>query len=98
MKQQIENFLIENGFHKVDENTYEQQVQRQGQIVVINGVQQSTKGYMSVLRFSYIGEGWEGNSETDNNKLTQWQLLVDDNVSPEILVHDLDEFINGLTK
>ena len=98
MKQQIENFLIANGFHKVDENTYEQQVQRQGQIVVINGVQQPTKGYMSVLRFSYIGEGWEGNSETDNNKLTQWQFLVDDNVSPEILVHDLDEFINVFTK
>ena len=98
MKQQIENFLIANGFHKVDENTYEQQVQRQGQIVVINGVQQPTKGYMSVLRFSYIGEGWEGNSETDNNKLTQWQFFVDDNVSPEILVHDLDEFINVFTK
>ena len=98
MKQQIENFLIEDGFHKVDENTYEQQVQRQGQIVVINGVQQSTKGQLSVLRFSYIGECWEGNSETDNNKLTQWQLLVDDNVSPEILVHDLDEFINVFTK
>lgn len=98
MKQQIENFLIENGFYKVDENTYEQEVQRQGQIVVINGVQQPTKGHMSVFRFLYIGEGWEGNSETDNNKLTQWQLSVDDNFSPEILVHDLDEFINVFTK
>lgn len=98
MKQQIENFLIENGFYKVDENTYEQEVQRQGQIVVINGVQQPTKGQVSIFRFLYIGEGWEGNSETDNNKLTQWQLSVDDNFSPEILVHDLDEFINVFTK
>lgn len=97
MKQQIENFLLENGFQKVNETEYVQVVNRQGRIVVINGVRQQTQNEVTEFKFTYIGEGYEGNSETDNNKLTQWKLSVDDNESPEFLVHDLNEFMQVFT-
>lgn len=97
MKTQIENFLLENGFTKTSENTYEQHVRRPGQIVVINGVRQETGMTESVFKFTYIGEGYEG-SEEHHHKLTQWSLQVDDNFSPEFLVHDLEEFKEVFTK
>ena len=58
--------------------------------MIINGNHQLQ--YRDVcIGVKYIGEGWEGNSETDNNPLTQWSIS-DGNYVQQVLVHDLEEF------
>lgn len=89
MYNQIVQFLKSQGFIQ-REDLFVKATRVVAGEMIINGHHQIQ--YRDVyFGVKYIGEGWEGNSETDNHPLTQWGIS-DGNSVQEILVHDLDEF------
>jgi hypothetical protein len=97
MKEEIENYLIECGFTQQSDDVYTKQLKRQVGEMVVNG---EHKIQVETLEFyiQYIGECWEGNSETDNHPLTQWKLIIQDEDHGDFLVHDAAEFKEIFTK
>ena len=91
MRQAIENYLLENGFQKVKDDLYQKNLQRRVGEIVLNG---EHRVQVETLEFciQYIGEGWEGESEENNNPLTQWKLIIADEDHGDFLVHDINEF------
>lgn len=98
MKEEIENYLLEEcGFEKVKDDLYRKNFQRRVGEVIVNG---EHKIQVEELEFciEYIGEGYEGNSETDNHPLTQWKITINGEEHGEFLVHDAEEFKSIFTK
>lgn len=91
MKEEIEKYLIECGYTKQDGDTYYKQLKRKVGEMIVNG-QRRVQVETVDTKIQYIGDGWEGNSETDNNPLTQWKLIMQDEEQFDFLVHDVSEF------
>lgn len=96
MKQKIIDFLIANGFIlDSTENKYTKKIHKQVGETIING--QHHIEYKDVkITIEYIGDGWEGISETINRPLTQWKVFINGNDQGDFLVHDLEEFKNTI--
>lgn len=97
MKEEIEKYLIECGFTQQNGDTYAKQLKRRVGEFVINGERRIQVEPVDI-KIQYIGDGWEGNSETDNRPLTQWKLIIKDEDNGDFLVHDLAEFKEIFTK
>ena len=94
MKQQIIDFLVENGFSAApQENQYMKRVRRVASEAIVNGERHVEYSTLEI-RIEFIGDCWEGNSETDNHPLTQWKLRINGEDHGDFLVHDLEEFKN----
>lgn len=94
MKNEIIEYLLSRGFVPAAEiDRYERKMRKAVQEVIMNG-ERHVEYQTIVLAFLFIGDGWEGNSETDNHPLTQWKFLVNDFDQGDFLVHDLEEFKN----
>ena len=91
MKEEIEKYLIECGYTKQDGDTYYKQLKRKVGEMIVNG-QRRVQVEVVDTKIQYIGDGWEGNSETDNRPLTQWKLIMQDEEQCDFLVHDVAEF------
>jgi len=90
MLEEIQKYLKELGFVQ-EENKYTKMFQKQVGESIVNG---ERFVQMKEIEFclEYLGEGWEGNSETDNKPLTQWKLSINKEDVGEFLVHDIEEF------
>ena len=89
MYDQIVQFLKSQGFIQ-REDLFVKAIRVVSGEMIINGNHQIQ--YRDVyIGVKYIGEGWEGNSETDNHPLTQW-CISDGNYVQQVLVHDIEEF------
>ena len=90
MLEEIQKYLKELGFVQ-EENKYTKTFQKQVGESIVNG---ERFVQMQEIEFclEYVGEGWEGNSETDNHPLTQWKLSINNQDIGEFLVHDIEEF------
>ena len=75
MKQQIIDYLVENGFSAtLIENQYIKKVRTAAGEAVVNG-EHHVEYKIVELKFEFIGDGWEGKSEEDNQPLTQWKYF-----------------------
>lgn len=97
MRQEIEDYLLECGFEKINTDTYKKEFQRPVGEVIMNG---ERKIQIEQLEFciQYVGEGWEGESEENNKPLTQWKLIIGGEDHGDFLIHDADEFKQIFTK
>lgn len=93
MKQKIIDYLIANGFVAAAENQYTKKVHKPVGETIVNGHHHIEYKDIEII-IEYIGDGWEGKSETENKPLTQWKLLINGNDQGDFLVHDLEEFKN----
>lgn len=94
MKDTIIDYLVKNGFSAApQENQYVKKVRKAASETIING-EHHIEYQTLEIRFEFIGDCWEGNSETDNHPLTQWKLRVNGEDQGDFLVHDLQEFKN----
>ena len=92
MKQEIIDYLVENGFCAAPEaDQYIKKMRKAVGEAIVNG-EHHVEYQVMEIRFEFIGDCWEGNSETDNHPLTQWKLLVNGEDIGDFLIHDLDEF------
>jgi hypothetical protein len=90
MLEEIQKYLKELGFVQ-EENKYTKMFQKQVGEYIVNGERFVQMQEMEFC-LEYLGEGWEGNSETDNKPLTQWKLSINEEDVGEFLVHDIEEF------
>ena len=91
MKEEIVNYLLDNGFVYAGNNKFNKLTKRAVGEVIMNGEHKIQ--YETVkIQMEYIGESWEGTSEEDSNPLTQWKLYVNKEDLGDFLVHDLEEF------
>lgn len=89
-RKEIAEYLLQNGFTEDGDIFTNIGQQKTGEIIV-NGHRQIQVQNIEI-KFTFIGNGWIGESENKSTKTTQWNLSVNGVDNGDFIVASLEEF------
>lgn len=89
-RKEIAEYLLQNGFTE-DGDIFTNIGQQKTGEVIINGHRQIQVQNIEI-KFTFIGNGWIGESEDNSTKTTQWNLSVNGVDHGDFIVESLEEF------